>query len=271
MLVARPPTPPLNEYVACLWYAAGNALSHHRERVLPTGTLDIVFQLGDEPIQVFGHEHDAIGKRLGRAVVAGAQSRYFVLPTSQQSQVAGIHFRPGGAARFLAAPLSEITDQHVDLEDIWGREAIELRQRLLEAASPTALSALLEQALLRRIRDPEASYPAAIRSAELFAANPSLARIRQVSDSTGCSPKRFIRMFHDAIGLTPKLYCRVKRFQALLDEIALGGRIEWAKVALDCGYYDQSHMIRDFRAFAGITPQAYRPVEAGRKNHVAIS
>jgi AraC-like DNA-binding protein len=98
-----------------------------------------------------------------------------------------------------------------------------------------------------------------------------LTRVRQVCDASGYRPKRFIQLFENYVGLTPKVLCRVLRFQAVLDRIAARQTINWPKVALDCGYFDQSHLIRDFREFSGICPSDYRPVEPDRRNHVAVN
>ena len=101
-----------------------------------------------------------------------------------------------------------------------------------------------------------------------ISADPTVARVRRIGDRTGYSPKRFIRLFHDAVGLTPKLFCRVQRFQMLLDVIASGGRVEWAEAALDCGYFDQSHMIRDFVSFSGLTPlEVFRRAGGVKEGH----
>jgi AraC-like DNA-binding protein len=271
MLFLHKPTPPLDQYIECLWHSAVYAPSHDKERVLPTGTVELVFDLRGDRIEVLEDERDNVGKCFGGAVVCGAHSRYFVLETSQQSEVVGVHFRRGGAAPFLGMPLSEIMDRHVGLEDIWGPQVSALRQRLQEAESSATLFARLEAALLKRLREPPPNYFAVVDAIRQISAGPTALRVRQISDRTGYSRKRFIRLFHDTVGLTPKLFCRIQRFQALLDEIAAGDCVEWARVALDCGYFDQSHMIRDFRAFAGVTPSAYRPVEADRKNHVALT
>jgi AraC-like DNA-binding protein len=270
MLFVHKPGPPLDRYVECFWHSAGYAAAHARERVLPTGTVELVFALRDRRIVVFDDEHDTTGLRFGGAVVSGARSRYFVLDTAQQAAVAGVHFRPGGAAPFLGAPLSEIMDSHLGLEELWGRRAAALGERLREAESSSTVFAILEAALLERLRDPAASYLAMVDAVCQMAAVPTVARVRRICDGTGYSHKRFIRLFHDAVGLTPKLFCRVQRFQRLLNVITQADDLEWSQAALEGGYFDQSHMIRDFRAFAGVTPSAYRPVAAHRRNHVAL-
>jgi len=81
--------------------------------------------------------------------------------------------------------------------------------------------------------------------------------IRRIQSETALSHTRLIHLFREHIGLTPKLFCRVRRFRSLLDRIDKGKPIRWAQLAADCGYFDQAHLIRDFRAFSGTTPLEY--------------
>jgi AraC-like DNA-binding protein len=74
---------------------------------------------------------------------------------------------------------------------------------------------------------------------------------------TGLSERRFIEVFHEQVGLTPKAFCRVRRFQRVLKSVHGAREVDWAQVALDCGYYDQPHFIHDFRGFSGLTPAQY--------------
>jgi AraC-like DNA-binding protein len=96
------------------------------------------------------------------------------------------------------------------------------------------------------------------------------ARIAEVQSAAGYSAKHFIEIFRASVGLTPKTYCRVRRFQSVLENLFGKRKIEWARVALDCGFYDQSHLNREFRAFSGVTPGEYQGVAIDRPNHLAI-
>src|SRR3984893_9100332 len=89
---------------------------------------------------------------------------------------------------------------------------------------------------------------------------PETQKIAAVADRIGLSARRFIDVFRKEVGLTPKLFCRVRRFQKVLRLVQRGRPVAWADVALDCGYYDQAHFIHDFRAFSGLTPTAYLQV-----------
>jgi AraC-like DNA-binding protein len=265
------PRAPLDGFVERFWYFQGYAVDHERERALPTGTVELVINLGEDRMRIFKDDEDLHGQSFSESVICGPQSGYFVLDTSRPSAaVLGIHFQPGGATPFLGMPADELTDRHVALEDVWGPGARELRQRIMEANSPDAMFVLLEKTLRARLTRPPLIHPAVAHALQELTAVPAIVRIGQVQDETGYGAKRFIELFSDSVGLTPKLYCRIQRFQAVIARIARGERVEWAGVALDGGYCDQSHLNREFRAFSGVTPTSYRPVAGDRPSHVAI-
>jgi AraC-like DNA-binding protein len=262
------PEPPLAKFVVCLWHFQGSRAT--RELALPTGTVELVINVRDNYIRVCSRVDDFRGEAFAGAVVSGAQSRYMVLPACREASVMGVHFRPGGARPFLGLPLSEMADRHVALEDIWGSQARALREQLSEAKSSAAALAILERALLSRLTDRGLYHPAVAFALERFAAASGIARVREVTGATGYSAKRFIQLFTEGVGLSPKRFCRILRLQAVLNQLASGARVEWAEFALGSGYYDQSHLIREFRAMTGLTPAQYRPVDPDTPNHVAI-
>jgi AraC-like DNA-binding protein len=264
------PAPPLDAFVDCLWYFEGYRAAHPRERALPTGTVELVVNLTDAPSRLFRNDRDREGLVFRESMICGPQSGYFVLDTAHPSTVIGVHFRAGGAAPVLGAPAQEFTDHHVCLEDVWGSEAGILRDRLLQAGSPEAMFQLLERALLRRLHSRWLPHPAAAHALKRLASVPTLARIEEVRAETGYGAKRFIEVFRSAVGLTPKVYSRIQRFQSVLARLAERRPVEWAAVALDSGYCDQPHLNREFLAFSGVTPAQYRPVSADRPAHVPI-
>jgi AraC-like DNA-binding protein len=105
-----------------------------------------------------------------------------------------------------------------------------------------------------------------------FRAQPSVARVREVTDEIALSPKRFIERFKADVGVTPKRYCRLLRFQGVVARAHNAGQtpIEWAALALDCGYFDQAHLIHEFREFSGLAPTAYEAHRTTFQNHVTF-
>ena len=182
--------------------------------------------------------------------------------------MAGVAFKPGGTVPFMRMPAHEASDADVPLESLWGRRRpTALRERLLESDSIDATLDALE-AVLHEMWRPPGLHPAVNFALAAFDRAPSTTTIAAVTDAIGLSAKRFIERFKIEVGLTPKRYCRVRRFQRALALANRGRRVDWTGVALDCGYFDQAHFIHDFRSFAGLTPTEYLAARTSFQNHV---
>src|SRR5690349_19440610 len=154
------PAAPLSAFIDQLWYARGCEPDRKRQSALPTGSVDLTFNLAADDVRVFADAADRVGMSFDGAVVHGAQSRYFVLDARRDVHVIGVHFRPGGGAALLGVGAQELTDRHVGLSDIWGVRAAMLRQQLLEAPTPGAKFALLEREFLARVQWRTMVHPA---------------------------------------------------------------------------------------------------------------
>jgi AraC-like DNA-binding protein len=267
---AYTPGPPLSDFVELLWLYDGYTQPHAMERLLPDGSMELVIDLRNDKVRSYDPDSRSAFETGVGSVVVGAQSGYFVLDTACQASVIGAHFKPGGAFPFFRLPMDELRDQHVPLEALWGSFAVDLRDRLLEAKTPEGRLGILEQALLSRIVKPPARHRAVNFALREFERGPLTIGIADIEDRIGLSPKRFIQVFREEVGLTPKLFCRVRRFQEVLRRVAHPSRVDWADVALSCGYFDQAHFIHDFRAFSGISPSAYLCHRTEHVNHVPI-
>jgi AraC-like DNA-binding protein len=168
----------------------------------------------------------------------------------------------------LGVPGEELAERHVSLEDLWGRSTAELRERLLAERLPAARVRVLEESLLRVGR--RAPVHPAVEHALARLAGRTPCSIEALALETGYSHKHLIALFRRAVGLTPKIYARIRRFQRVIASASDGRASGWAAVALACDFYDQAHLTRDFQAFAGLAPGAYAPLSAERPNHVPI-
>jgi AraC-like DNA-binding protein len=172
----------------------------------------------------------------------------------------GAHFKPGGAARFLGLPACELCRQVVELDALWGAGIWEWRERLLAAPSPQAKFEVFEQMLRQRMAAASAKAGGnrgVTWAIGEFVREPHLQSIAAVAHDVGVSHKQFIEQFRREVGLTPKLFCRIRRFQEVLGHIHSQKTVNWADVACSCGYFDQAHFVNDFLAFAGLNPSAY--------------
>jgi transcriptional regulator GlxA family with amidase domain len=154
-------------------------------------------------------------------------------------------------------PADAFHDKNVSLDLIWGSMVRTLRDRLRSANEPAKKFKILEVALLSRINE-RVQLNTAVRYALLeFARRSQVPMVRELAHEAGLSRRRFAQLFREQIGLTPKLYCRLQRFQNALKQIGSGASVDWAQLALAAGYCDQAHMAHEFRDFSGLSPSAY--------------
>jgi AraC-like DNA-binding protein len=250
------PGPPLDACIDRFWLCSDTP-SHPRERILPSGTVELVINLSEDEIRIYDRCDPARPRRYPGAVVSGPYSNFFLIDPLVHASIIGVHFRPGRAVPVLGVPASELAGAHVDLESLWGREAAELRERLCAAAAPAKRFAVLEEVLLGRLRRSAPGHGAIPFALDVFEQADAAVKVRDLARRAGLSQRRFIQLFTAEVGLTPKLYGRVRRFQRARQLARQATEPDWTAIALACGFFDQSHLIRDFGEFSGLSPVTY--------------
>jgi AraC-like DNA-binding protein len=257
MILTHRPGPPLASYIEALWYYFGAQTAHHRERVVPNGRFQVV-----------------IGLSTGRGAVSGMRSRSTVIDPAAIQSVMGVIFRPGGARGFFKAPAHDFFNRVVPLDDVWGSQWTPLRDRLQEAVTVGSKFQVLETALLLAMqRTAEARlalHPSVQYALREFRHVPHIRTVIDVSREAGLSRRRFSQVFREQVGMTPKLYCRLIRFRAVMRHIVAGTPVDWTDVALAGGYYDQAHLAHEFRDFSGMSPSRFLAAERPFANHIRI-
>lgn len=247
----RPP-PPLDLGVECIWLAESDATEPRAiERILPDGCLELIVHLGDP---FFRWSSPRVRERQPRAFVIGQITRFLLLEPGGPVRTLGIRFRPGGAGPFLGLPVHELTDQAVPLADVMGVAGHRLQERLREARDERALVDVVFSflaGLLARGSASDGRVRAVVR--EIVCAGGE-ERVATLADRVGWSPRQLERCFRSAVGLSPKAFSRIMRFQSALRGLSASPRPAWVAVALESGYFDQAHLIRDFRQLAGVSP-----------------
>ncbi|MCI0536357.1 MAG: helix-turn-helix domain-containing protein [Verrucomicrobiales bacterium] len=264
------PQLPLSEFIDWFWFYEGLRPVHTKERVLPQGTLELVIDLQAEPKRLYDREDYSRFQLYRRSWISGAHSQFIVIQAAENSSMMGIHFKPGGAHPFFGFPMTELKDAVVELDAVWGSRSIDLRDQLIEAPSPAEKFRILEKFLLAQARKPLQRAPAIRFALQQFRKAPEMRTIQGLAGSLGFSHRHLICEFGKWVGLTPKLFCRIRRFQQVLECIEQRRDIEWADVACGCGYYDQAHFIRDFQAFSGLNPSGYLTQRGEYLNYVPI-
>jgi AraC-like DNA-binding protein len=164
--------------------------------------------------------------------------------------------------------LSDLENAHVGLDQVWGPAGIELHERLIEAPTMAARFSILENFLLSRPWSTVRRHPSVAAALAAIEDNPSI-RMADIRDLVGMSTKRLIALFRAEVGLSPKAYARIRRFQAALR--LLGTGTAGARVAADVGYFDQAHFVREFRSFIGMTPTQYAEQRILLPSHVPVA
>jgi AraC-like DNA-binding protein len=220
----------LARWVECVW-SVETTEPLRGYAVRPDGCLDILYS--------------AAGLE---AVGAMTSERRYDLPAD--ASTCGLRFRPGMAASFLGIPAAELTDQVVALEDLLGGSARELQARLDDAVTSGERLAILGSAV-----GPPAAEPNSVqRAIEVATSSRGDVDVEWLARQAGVSERQFRRRCLEESGLAPKQLCRVLRFRRACE---LGGRgLPWGLIAAEAGYFDQAHLIRDFREFTGVTPMS---------------
>jgi AraC-like DNA-binding protein len=269
--LSESPGRPIGDFVERFWQISDSP-SHRQERIVPSGTFELVVNLREDEFRIYDAERPAVPQRYSGAIVSGAYQRAFVIDAKQHETVVGIHFKPGGAFPFLGTGSDELADRHVDLESLWGTAAAELRARLCDAQGPAERFQLLEKALIARLARHRESHYAVRFGLRVLTGSDANLKIREIAKRAGLSQRRFIQVFEKEVGLTPKLFYRLSRFQRALASLRRTPAPDWAGLAFECGYFDQSHFINDFRGFSGLRPSEFLAQRGPRvmENHVPV-
>jgi AraC-like DNA-binding protein len=272
------PKPPLTALVECLWYWQGAPGPHLQERLLPQGQAAMILNLRDQPIAIY--EDHGGARHYGTAVLSGARSNCFTIDCNQQECVVGVQFAPGGASPFFRMPISELEDASFDMADLWGAEAGWVRERILAAPTPRAMLEVLATCLEERLATQTRAgfgygytvrlHPAVVYMVRELDICDGPGRVQTVTGKIGMSQRRVAQLFHEQVGVSPKTFHRVRRFQHTLARLRGVQQANWANLAVECGYYDQAHLSHDFRQIAGMTPSAYLAAATEHLNHVPL-
>jgi AraC-like DNA-binding protein len=201
-----------------------------------------------------------------RAIVVGPRARYEVVDTADMEEIVGIVFQPGGFAGLFRERADLFFDRSIALDDVWVGER--LADRLSEVPAPVEKLRTLEVLLTQLLHQGTRRSELVDHAIYLFR-DRSLS-VAQCARSVGVSERRLSRVFCEQVGMGPKMWFRICRFQTAVRALHQGVDVPWAELALRCGYYDQSHFANDFRAFSGINPSTYSARRGPWQNHVSI-
>ncbi|NUP10654.1 MAG: AraC family transcriptional regulator [Polyangiaceae bacterium] len=267
MMLRRAPGPRLSLFVSDLWVSSlVPTPGAPREHVLPTGGMHLVFRLSGAPLRIYDADDAPEGREIGRAIVGGARSCHYVRDVSVATRSVGAQLLPGAAEVLIGESADRLAERHTNLAELWGDVAVdEAMTQLAECRTDAAVLDCFEAILVARLRRLRRIHPAVAAALVNFSAS---ADIATAVDESGFSHRHFNSLFRQAVGITPKLYCRITRFRRAVEIAASDPSASWADLAHACGYSDQPHFVRDFRAFSGLSPTEYRKSSGPFAMHV---
>ena len=220
-----------------------------------SGHVSIVFSF-PRSCRADGVWNSCYGKSRSEAI--GAMSAAGVASLEERAEMIGAYLQAPPAQALTGAPAIELTDRIVPLEDLWGPAASELAAFLTGVEDEGARLQRLESAFRKRINAfPSSSVGIDVAGLAAYVSHRhGRVAIEELAQSAGVSRQHLRRVFCGSLGLSPKQYCRLTRFQAALASTSYGDEIDWAQTAVQWGYADQSHMIAEFRQFSSLTPES---------------
>ncbi len=254
---------PLSDWVEAIFHYKGFEPDHSIERVVPTGHVFVLFELDGFTRHTFDSDSLKPNADFRKAWVSGVHDEYLSISAHQDSEMFVIQFKPYGAYPFLKVSMDELANRVVAGSELLDGELLALRDALLEAPTSDEKFTLADDWLTGRFSDQHVPTAGVVDAVAAIAEQPT-AKLTEVLDAFDGPNKQLIDLFRRYIGITPKVYQRVLRFNDVFARIRENGTIDWAEVANQCGYADQSHFIREFRRFSGFNPAEF--IRAGVNN-----
>ncbi len=253
----RPPHPALTNHIRCLWLFEASPDDGEAEiqRIVPDGYPEMVLHYGDH-----GHEVDAAGglQRQSRFIFAGQILQPLLLQPGAQAGMIGVRLQPAGARTFLGMPMREMTDVRLDLSLLWAQEAESLVDSVCSAGDGETRMRIVERFLHQKLITARTRADTSVaHGVSLLRSSDGTVSIDELAAQCGLSSRQLERRFLSEVGIPPRLLASIFRFRRVFDLMEQPESGGWVSAAIGAGYFDQAHMIRDFKRFAGQQPQAF--------------
>lgn len=246
----------IREYIETIFHFKDFMPDHSIERVVPTGHIFIIFELDGFTRSTYHNESLKPKETFTQVWISGMHKNYISISAHQKSEMFVIQFKPQGAYPFLRIPIDELNEKVVPAEKVFGQEIIDLRKEIIAKKTPLEKFELAESwlnNLFSKDRVPPTEF---LQVLSKLQAQP-ISDYGKIISSYSKTQKHLISQFKKYVGLTPKYYQRVLRFNEILQQIHQSEKIEWSQIAYQCEYSDQSHFIKEFKHFSGINPQKF--------------
>ncbi len=252
-MVTRTAPPALADYVFD-YIGYHNEAGVYRQITTPSGGVVLILNLGD-PYRI----QNAAGTTPEHfdSFIAGLSDIPGYVEATGLSAGVQVNLTPVGARLLTGLPMHMLTNAVLTVEDAFGPASGELMERLRETTTWAARFQIIDRFMQARLLAASERPDAMLWAYATLRRTAGAASIASLADALGYSQKHLIAQFREHLGLPPKTLARVMRFERAVGTIRWDKRLDWAQIVLDCGYYDQAHLIREFKQFAGMTPGEY--------------
>jgi AraC-like DNA-binding protein len=254
-MVHGAPDPRLRGHVLSYCSYHERTSSFVRRRELPSVRVVLIINLG-EPIRVFAPGAGGWSDQ-PEGFLAGMHDTYAVTETGGSQGGVQVDLTPVGAHLLLGIPMDELAQRVVTLEEVFGRGGTLLREAVAVAPDWARRFAVVDEFLLTLLDRARSPVPSVTRALGRLRESGGTVPVGVIAAEIGCSQRHLISRFREQVGVTPKLLARILRFERVVALVDARTEMGWAELAQACGYYDQSHMIRDFNQFAGSPPSEF--------------
>lgn len=236
----------LQPYISCFWTMTSEIDLEEPilHRVIPDGCADIIFDLNE-------HSYKEAGS------VVGTMTKPIFAKLKGRVNYVAIRFLPGGFLHFFDNALYNFTDQIIPLEIISGKEERNLTEQLFLENHIENQIKLLESHLERLLKTNNKNDPVVKNAIYNILVNKGNIRVSELSKIVHTSKRQLRRKFERWVGVSPKAFCRIIRFKNVLRMVRSGPKCNWLSIALEGGYYDQSHFIHEFNSYYGLNPSEF--------------
>ena len=247
---------PFDDLIESIFHFKGFRPDHSIERVVPTGHAFVIFELDGMLRHTFDNESLEPNADFSKAWVSGVHQRYLSISAHDDSEMFVIQFKSFGAFPFLHVPMVEIADRVVEGGSVLNGELLDLRDELKALAS-TEEKFQLAMDWLRSRYDEKLAPPRGIVDIVGKLQSSPAAKLREIAQGYTGTQKHLISQFRKYVGLTPKQYQRVLRFNDVFTQMQQDHVLRWTDIAHRCGFSDQSHFIKEFKTFSGFNPETF--------------
>lgn len=246
----------LSPYIKCYWALEneGEPGSQGAQKVLPDGCSEMIFNYGFP----FKQHNQAGAETQPVCLLVGQMKRYLMIEPTGPTGLVAVRFLPGGAYPFFDFPQHELTDRIISLDSAWGRLARDIQNEIEESRTCEERIAVITRVLTMRLMRNENRDSAVEAAVETIMQRQGLVKIDSLASTVGMSERQLERRFSRRVGVSPKVLCRIVRFQRILRRLEHGPACNsWAQLASECGYYDQAHFVHEFNQFSGQDPTSF--------------